>query len=347
MGFVGDIFDAIGDLFGGGDDVYVNVPGPTPEEIEIQREQLRLMREAVQRQENLEPFILKSLGLVKNPDGTYRKMTEDEYYASLTDLEKKVYDTTKLMLERQQKALRGELPVSESLKQTKEREWKLFKEAMARAGNPIYGDTPEEATSPTTAGMQGIRQFQERFGMLEEAERRGELSAGTSAALQMLGVTRDLGNMDRQGLYGYTAAPLQLAGVYSGLLEPYQKQRMLEFQTNYANTASRSGLLGSFLGTIGTLGAAAIMSSKKFKKDIKETTTKEENQALETLKNMKTYTYRYKWEDDREPKRYGLLAENAPPEIVTPDRQGIDVGRFMGLLASASRAMARQIERRK
>lgn len=331
---------------------HVEAPKPTKEEIEIQREQLRLMRESAKKQENLEPFILKSLGLAKNPDGTYRKMTEDEYYSSLTDLERKVYDTTKLMLERQQKALRGELPVSESLRQTKEREWKLFKEAMARAGNPIYGDTPEEATSPTTAGMQSIRQFQERFGILEEAERRGELSAGTSAALQMLGVTRDLGNMDRQDLYGHIAAPAQLAGSYSGLLAPYQRQRELEFQTNYANAASKSGLLGSFLGTVGTLGGALLMnpkilSSEKFKKDIKKTTAKEENQALETLKKMKTYTYRYKWENDKEPKRYGLLAENAPAEIVTPDRQGVDVGKFMGLLASASRAMARQVERRK
>ena len=40
------------------------------------------------------------------------------------------------------------------------------------------------------------------------------------------------------------------------------------------------------------------------------------------------------------PKRMGLMADEAPGEIVTPDREGIDVGRMVGLLTVATKALA-------
>ncbi|MFQ5915724.1 MAG: hypothetical protein ACE5JS_21335, partial [Nitrospinota bacterium] len=151
---------------------------------------------------------------------TYRRMTEEERLAGMTPVERQAHENLKLRLEREERALRGELPVSEGLIQTKEREFRQFKEAMARAGNPIEGETPETATATTTPGVQALRAFRERFGVLEEAERRGELTAGSSAILQRMGITADI-SAQRAGMFAQLpTTSMRLAQGFAGLLEP-------------------------------------------------------------------------------------------------------------------------------
>jgi hypothetical protein len=93
----------------------------------------------------------------------------------------------------------------------------------------------------------------------------------------------------------------------------------------------------------GPLGAAAgkfIFSSRKYKKDIEPTTAKDEKAALRVVSGLKTFSYRYKEESPETPRRLGLMADSAPAEIVTPDREGLDVGRLVGLLTVATKALA-------
>ena len=393
-----------------------NASGLADEQIALQREQIAIAREglkqqqeATQQQRALEPFVLKGLGLAREGD-TFRRLTEDEIVAGMTEQEKIAHENMTLALEREGKALRGELPLSEGMQQAKAEEFRLFKEAMARAGNPIEGDTPESATASTTAGIQSLRQFQQRFGMLEEAERRGELTAGTTALLQRMGVTSDIGAQRTAGLLALPAStagfgvgggvgpsgfaipgvagvgmpgvrsPGEIAGGFSGLLEPLEAQRALGFQARQATAQNRrqtSGLIGgaggalagaaagamigsAFMGvgavpgamlgaalggTAGTAGGTLIGSSRTIKKDIKRATRREEDRALKMVKGLDVKTYRYRNEAKTEPKRLGLIAEEAPREIATPDRRGLDVGRTLGLLTAATRALARQVEK--
>ncbi len=90
----------------------------------------------------------------------------------------------------------------------------------------------------------------------------------------------------------------------------------------------------------GLVGAFA--SARKYKKDIAPTTAKDTKKALEMVRGLDTKTYRYKWEGKDEPKRMGLMADDAPASIVTPDREGLDVGRWLGLLTVATRALAQR-----
>ena len=232
------------------------------EQIALQREEVRLARESIQNQKDLAPFILEGYGLKENDDGSLRRLTEDEFAATLSDTEKVGRENLLLSLERERKALLGELPLSESGQQQKADEFSTFKEAMSRAGHVIEGDDPETAVATTTAGIQSLKAFNERFGLLEDAERRGELTQGAQAVLARTGVASDLGARRMAGLVQFPLAASGLstsaaglvqglgmrnvrpdygaaAGQYSGLLQPYQFGRSLEAKIGMAN-AERS-----------------------------------------------------------------------------------------------------------
>ncbi|KKL90554.1 hypothetical protein LCGC14_1903540 [marine sediment metagenome] len=359
------------------------VPPPTEEEIAIQKQQLKLMQlqvanlekqqplfeESIAAQQALKPFVLQSMGLKQNEDGSFVKMTEEEFLESLSGADKLSYENLTLALEREKKALLGELPLSVAGQQQKAKEFATFKEAMARSGNPITGDDPGTATATTTAGIQGLQAFNERFGLLEEAERFGQLTQGSQLILAKQGITSDIGARRTAGLMQFPGATSGAsvtapnfggaASQFAGLLQPYQFNRSLQFRSSLADfsvnaqarqqeSANRSAQFGGMLGTAGMLGAAAIIASKRsYKKDIRRASHREEDRALEIVEGMKTYTYRYKGESSKSPKRYGLMVDNAPWEIVSADKEGLDVGRTMGALIGATRALARKMDRRR
>lgn len=244
-----------------GGDTEVQAPQPTSEEVAIQREQLTILKEQRAEQELFKPLIMQQMGLVEE-DGTLRRMTAEERTAVMTPSEIKQQEIIGLQQERQVRGLKGEIPVSEATSQRKSEEFRSFKEAMSRAGNPITGDTPETATSQTTAGIQSLSAFKKRWGLLEEAERRGELTAGTSALLSTLGTTAGLG---QQKVAQFGAFPQRQAGLfqqYGQALQPYQFQRGLQFQatqqTALNKAQQRAGLMQAIGTAVGTAGGLAI-----------------------------------------------------------------------------------------
>ena len=353
------------------------------QQLALQSRQMKLIEEEMADARALKPLILQEMGIVAETDKKgnvkYRKMTEEEYKATLNPVELQAYENLKLALERQAKALRGELPISETTKQQKEQEFEQLKEAMARAGHTITGDTPETATADTTAGIQSLKAFQQKWAVIEEAERRGELTAGAPAALQQFGMVSDA-EARRTGLmagypqlrtglaagYGGQVVPLttgipQSAGIlsqyqpllsgYSSLLQPYQYQRGLEFQANVANAQAQAQTqsslfkgLGSLFGTGLGFGVYKLLSGRQFKKDIKKQRPKDEEKAIDMIKDIDTYTYRYKGEGNV-PKRMGMMADNAPALLTNSNKTIIDIPRTIGLLTVAMKALANKVEK--
>ena len=312
-------------------------PEPVPltaAEGEAQQLQLEALRRSARLEENLEPFVLQGMRLRRDDEGNIVRMTDEEFLESLSPSERLAHENLQLSQERQRKALLGELPLTEAGQQRKADEFSTFKERMARAGNPITGDTPETATATTTPGIQGLRAFNVRFGLLEEAERFGELTRGTSAILQRFRLTSDIGAQERRGMLDFPTGPLRRSQATAGLLRPHFFQP--------------TDTTGQALQLVGTAGIAAAIgfSARKYKKEIKAQTRKEESKALEMVKDLDTYSFRYKWEGDETPKRMGLMADEAPQEVVRPDREGLDLGRMLGLLTVATKALAKKVERR-
>ncbi len=120
----------------------------TAAESEAQQLQLESLRRSARQEEELEPFVLRNLRLTRDPEsGTLRRLTDEEFLAGLSPTERQAEENLRLSQERQEKALRGELPLTEAGQQKKADEFRTFKERMARAGNIITGDTPETAIS--------------------------------------------------------------------------------------------------------------------------------------------------------------------------------------------------------
>lgn len=268
----------------------------------------------------------------------YKKTAEQiEKEKSYNDLLKSQNEITNLQLERQKKALAGDLPVSEGTSQRKAQEFQQFKEQMARAGNPVFGDTPEGAYSNTTAGIQALKAFQSNWKLVEDSERRGELTTGAQLLNQSVGLSSGLRSDSLTSPVIPDLGTGKMLPAYMSALQPYQMQRQGQFQanaTNATNDAQREAGLMSLVGQgLGSGAALYALSSKDFKKDIEETDGKG---SLEKLRKTKMYKYNYKDEPSGGKHAHmGFITEHSPREVVSPDGKKLDIVSTLGMLTSS------------
>lgn len=252
-----------------------------------------------------------------------------------------------LQADRMEKALKGELPVSEGLLQKRDSDFKLLKESAARRGINIVGNTIDEAFSTpqdSTAGNESVGNFKRTYGLLEDAERRGEISSGMGVNLGL--PTLSLASSSSAYGPGATAPGFgQGAGLLGQALQPYQFNRQLTSQSDLQNAVNRAQQRSDYAGLLGQAGGlaatAAIMSSSSFKEDIRELSEKEEAGFLESLLDFGLKRYRYKGD---EMERIGWITEDAPESVVTPDGKHLDVVSYFGYLTGVIREMARRIK---
>jgi hypothetical protein len=84
-------------------------------------------------------------------------------------------------------------------------------------------------------------------------------------------------------------------------------------------------------------------SSIKYKKDIRSLTPQEYQEILAKLAQTEVVRYRYKSQDDDE-LHLGVIAEDAPEEMVDAERTGIPTGDAIGFLMAALKAQQEQID---
>ena len=282
----------------------VNVPGPTAEQIELQRMELEMLRKQQQEEAMLAPLLYEKMGYkytpvgeVVNPDwvainqkieaiknnprsliqrigsavelqqlqnqlastpqylqnARIEKMTDEEYYNTLSEMEKAQYDINKALAERQQLALQGKLPVSpQALAEWDAKETELRNKLSAHMGD-MY-DQSEAWKNFQTA----------KANFIEEAQ-RGQISTGEQLMLAGTGAFN-------QALANASTQPLSIAGRSAGTvglmnnaINQYNAQRQMALQAAIANAQSKAqsaagfgSLLGSLIGAGGMIGAAAL-----------------------------------------------------------------------------------------
>lgn len=165
-----------------------------------------------------------------------------------------------LQADRLEKALKGELPVSEATLTRKNEEFRLLKESAARQGIDIVGDTVDEAFSTpqnSTAAGEAVNRFKRTYGLLEDAERRGEIAnvSGVNLGVPTLSLASTATN------YGAgSTAPgyAQGAGLLGQAQQPFQFNRQLQYNTDMTNAQLRSqeraGVYGLGAGLLGLGG---------------------------------------------------------------------------------------------
>ncbi len=226
----------------------VTAPGPSEEEKELQRMQMESMRKATAEEKELEPFVLQSMGMIRDEAGELRKMTEDERIAGMSELERKQYDITGLELERQEMALKGEIPLTEATEQRYGEERTQFEETMSRKLGPAW--------QTSTPGIQAEKAFESRWGLLKEAERYGQMDRGTQAVTSQFSLLKGT----QAGQYQqYATAPQRRLGLISGMggmYQPYQYQRSMEYEAAQQTAINKAGLISDVMGMVGTAAGA-------------------------------------------------------------------------------------------
>jgi hypothetical protein len=232
--------------------VDVDAAEPTETQLAIERFALNQLRRADAETVANTPFLFNAMRLTVTPDGTLRRMTEQEYVNALPQAEQANYQNFNLQLQRQQLALEGKLPISEGMRQAKEDEFKVYKEQQNRMGNTIVGNTLETAIAQTTAGQQGLRQLGTKWRVAEDAERRAEIQTGQANILGQQSMMSNLRQKDVEQLSSLPSRHLLALGAYgqqSGLLNTAS---IYEANVNSQNRAGLLGLISQGAGLIGT-----------------------------------------------------------------------------------------------
>lgn len=149
-------------------------------------------------------------------------LNSDDYKAyqkSQQDLAAQQTQIALLQGERTKRALDGTLPVSQGTVQRKANDFQMLKESMAKSGNAIIGDDPGSAYSLSSPGAQALKDFNTRYGVVEDQERQGALDTGTSSYLQAVGLSGTTGQ-NAVNTAGQLSAPQGFAATSTSLTQP-------------------------------------------------------------------------------------------------------------------------------
>ncbi|PCI29041.1 hypothetical protein COB55_02870 [Candidatus Wolfebacteria bacterium] len=100
------------------------------------------------------------------------------------------------------------------------------------------------------------------------------------------------------------------------------------------------------LHVIGDVAATSFVniSTKTAKKDIEYLEDADTETILSKIRNVGVATYRYNHEDDNAPVRLGLIAEEAPVEVLSADGKGVDIYKLSTFILAGVQDLSSQVE---
>ena len=189
----------------------------------------------------------------------------------------------------------------------------------------------------------------------------GEYNTGTSSSLGFLAqeveqVFPELVITDTAGYKNLDYS--KLTAVLAGAVKELDARTMF-----VANAATSTVLTVDVAGNVGigtttpayklqVVGDVAAIgfvntSTREAKTDINYSTASSSDDMLNQLVNLKVATYRYKVEDQSDPLRLGLIAEDVQtiaPEILSPNGKGVDIYKLATFTLSGVQALAAKLD---
>lgn len=175
---------------------------PDPTEQALNAKELELIDKQLKSAEEMEPFILESMGYGRNADTgkieklpdkvtpesimlkknlamsgydeAGNKLTEEQMLGYMTDQEKATYNLTKANNERTLKAYNGELEISPALEEELEAEEAQATEMLQRKLGPDW--------ALSTSGQSLMKQIKQKGNLVREEARRGQITSGEGIA---------------------------------------------------------------------------------------------------------------------------------------------------------------------
>ena len=110
------------------------------------------------------------------------------------------------------------------------------------------------------------------------------------------------------------------------------------------NVANTFGVYGQQSGTWGYAKTYITdPCSRKYKKNIAKVNDKKCSEILEEIKNLEVVTYKLKDSKIEEKTRLGIIAEDAPKQLVSPDGEGVVLSEYVNFLAAGLKALAQEV----
>lgn len=301
-----------------------DAPAPDPGLTRRQNEMMDLQMEQAKKFQALEPIMLAESGLKYNPKTGGYDYLDPGLQSNKQEIERR-------QTERSLKALKGELPVSETLKKELELGENKMKEKLYRQLGPGW-----ELSTP---GQQAMREYQTMATSLKEGEQRDMLTTAEALAL------------NRQGSRSTAAAQMENPfAAQARSYNPYQNtlnnavqgdqfNRNMKFESEKAKGQERAGYIqgGASLGMSG-LAAWSMFSDPEMKEGIEPVS---DGEMLAAVKRIPVKKWRYKGD---EAQHIGGMADTMP-EVVS-DGKKVDVISYLGMLTSAVRALDKKVEER-
>lgn len=232
----------------------VKVPGPSAEEVALQKEQLSILKQQRAEQQLLAPILYKQAGLQPTLDAQGNVTGFSEIPDPNADLRKSVEGQ---LLKRSQAALAGDLPIDPALTRELDLQKNITMEDLRKQLGPGF--------STSTPGIEALRNLSESQTNLRESARRGDITLAES-----LGVARSSSNDANLNnfitrLLGINQSPLATTGAANPILALMQQNRSLGLQASAANAGNTTGLFGSLInaaGFAGGIGLSRLLSPK-------------------------------------------------------------------------------------
>lgn len=245
----------------------VSVPGPSAEERELQREQTELLRQQrdvlsrqLKQQELLAPLLFDAAGVIPIKD---EKTGEIVGYEMKKDPTKEKEDAIQsLLLDRTEKALKGELPENPALlRDLGSRESELRERLFKQLGTGFETSTP---------GIEALEEFNTEKTNILDASRRGDLSLAEGLSLsrqaanaektnQLLARATGVSSFQFGGQGGFS----QIAQGLGAITGQMQQDRAMALNASIAARASKAQERAALFQGIGT--AAGFWAGGGFK----------------------------------------------------------------------------------
>ncbi len=245
----------------------INVPGPTQEERDLQREQVEILRdqrtllsEQLRQQNLLAPLLFDSAGIKPIFDTEGDDPTRIVGFEQIEDeLDPLRDDIEKGFLERTRSAQLGELPVNPALLSDLDEAEETLRNSLRASLGPDF-----ETSTPGSRRLDDF--FETKEGILEES-RRGDLSLseGLSLSREASSDARIQSFLNRTvGVNQFQGSTLPgLSNLVQGFQLPIstrQNDRALQLRASIASGQGRSSGFSSLFSGLGSLGGAFIGS---------------------------------------------------------------------------------------
>ena len=315
------------------------------------KQQQNMTQQSFNTQNLLAPFLYKSLGLTPTMDakGNITGFSQDPSQQAIQGQQTAI---TGELLNREQQALEGNLPVDPALTQSLDQSEAQLHESLLQNLGPGY------ATS--TPGIQALAKFDQNKQATLEGARRGDLTMAEQLALGMQGgQNQNSGFLASAsgGLAGSGAQYGQLFGQaaqgYNAPISVLDATRQEQFQANQIGVQNQQSLMtglgsgvGSLLGIGATMGlmpaagsAGFLLSSRDYKEDLGPI------DILDNVKRLPIRRWKYKKEIGQgEDAHIGPYAEDFRDRFGVGDGKVIALVDYMGVQLAATKRIAERID---